>query len=104
MKRIIFKEINSRRILIKMKEKIISFLTQLKSDRTVDKFDEAATKQGVLLRVLNLLGWDTYNISEVKPEYAIGSQRVDYSLRHSGKNKVFIEVKKTGEDLENHQE
>lgn len=87
-----------------MKEKIISFLTQLKSDRSVDKFDEAATKQGVLLRILNLLGWDTFNINEVKPEFAVGSQRVDYALRHSGRNKVFIEVKKVVEDLEKHQE
>jgi predicted type IV restriction endonuclease len=87
-----------------MKEKIITFLKQLKSDRNIDNFDEAATKQAVLLRILSLLGWDTFDIETVKPEFAAGSQRVDYALRHSGRNKFFIEVKKVGEDLEKHQE
>ncbi|MFC1985539.1 restriction endonuclease subunit R [Chloroflexota bacterium] len=87
-----------------MREELISYLKQLKTDRRIDKFDEAATKQTVLLRILSLLGWDTFDIDAVKPEFAVGSQRVDYSLRKSGRNKVFIEVKKVGEDLEKHQE
>jgi predicted type IV restriction endonuclease len=57
-----------------------------------------------LLRIISTLGWDTFSVDEVKPEYSVGSQRVDYSLRCAGKNKVFIEVKKIGEDLEKHQE
>ena len=87
-----------------MREDLISYLKQLKSDRRIDTFDEAATKQTVLLRILSLLGWDTFDIDAVKPEFIVGSQRVDYALRQSGRNKVFIEVKKVGEDLEKHQE
>src|SRR4030042_1818574 len=87
-----------------MKEKLLSLVDQLKQDRRLVSFDEAATKQTVLLRVLSILGWDIYNIDEVMPEYSVGSQRVDYALRHSNANKVFIEVKKVGEDLEKHQE
>jgi hypothetical protein len=87
-----------------MKEQLKSFVEQLKSDRRISSFDEAATKQAVLLKVLSLLGWDTFNIDEVVPEYAVGTQRVDYSLRNSNTNKVFIEVKKVGEDLDKHQE
>ena len=87
-----------------MNEQILSLLKQLRGDTRLASFDEAATKQIVLLRVLSLLGWDIYNIDEVKPEFAIGNQRVDYSLRHASINKVFIEVKKVGEDLERHQE
>jgi hypothetical protein len=87
-----------------MEEKLLSLVEQLKSDRRLDSFDEAATKQIVLLRILSLLGWDIYNIDEVMPEYSVGSQRVDYALRHSNTNKVFIEVKKVGEDLEKHQQ
>ena len=86
-----------------MKNKIISFIESLKSDRRIETFDEAATKQAIVLRLLSLLGWDTFNISEVTPEYSVGSQRVDYSLRINNSNKVFIEVKKISEDLENHQ-
>jgi len=87
-----------------MKERLLSLVEQLKSDRRLASFDEAATKQIVLLRILSLLGWDIYNIDEVMPEYSVGSQRVDYALRHSNANKVFIEVKKIGEELEKHQE
>jgi len=87
-----------------MNENLLSLIEQLKSDRRLVSFDEAATKQAVLLRILSLLGWDIYNIDEVTPEYSVGSQRVDYALRHSNTNKVFIEVKKVGEDLEKHQE
>jgi len=87
-----------------MEEELLSLVEQLKSDRRLASFDEAATKQIVLLRILSLLGWDIYNIDEVMPEYSVGSQRVDYALCHSNANKVFIEVKKVGEDLERHQE
>ena len=87
-----------------MEEQLLSLIEQLKSDRRLASFDEAATKQIVLLRILSLLGWDTYNIDEVTPEHSVGNQRVDYALRHSNANKVFIEVKRVGEDLEKHQE
>jgi len=86
-----------------MKNRIISFIENIKSDRRIETFDEAATKQAIILKILNLLGWDIFNIDEVKPEYSVGSQRVDYSLRINNSNKVFIEVKKISEDLENHQ-
>lgn len=87
-----------------MREKLISYLRQLKSDRRIDKFNEADTKQAVLLRIISLLGWDIFDRDEVTPEFAIGKQRVDFALRQSGRNKAFIEVKKVGEDLEKHQE
>lgn len=82
---------------------IVLFLKEIKTDKRLDSFDEAATKQVVILRILSLLGWDVYNIDEVHPEYSAGANKVDYALRHSGKNKVFIEVKRVGEDLDKHQ-
>jgi hypothetical protein len=87
-----------------MKEQIVLFVDSLKSDRRIVTFDEAATKQAVVLRLLLLLGWDTFNIDEVAPEYSVGAQRVDYSLRIDRTNKVFIEVKRISEELERHQE
>lgn len=86
-----------------MQDRLISFIERLKADRRIISFDEAATKQAVVLPLLSLLGWDIFNINEVKPEYAVGGRRVDYSLRINNANKVFIEVKKIGEELENHQ-
>lgn len=87
-----------------MREKLLPLITQLKSDKRLVSFDEASTKQAIILRILSLLGWDTFNIDEVNPEYSVAGKRVDFSLRHSNVNKAFIEVKKIGEDLEKHQE
>lgn len=88
----------------KVIEKLLEFVESMKLDRRLVSFDEAATKQGVVLRALSFLGWDTFNVEEVYPEYSVGGKKVDYALRHSNSNKVFIEVKKGGEDLERHQE
>lgn len=86
-----------------MKEQLLSFVGTLNLDRIIS-FDEAKTKQAVVLKVLSLLGWDTFNIDEITPEYSVGGRRVDYSLRTSNMNRVFIEVKRIGEELEIHQE
>jgi predicted type IV restriction endonuclease len=87
-----------------MQDRLVSFIESLKADGRVVFFDEATTKQGVIAKILTLLGWDFFDIDEVKPEYSVGAKRVDYSLRIDGSNKVFIEVKKTGEELDKHQE
>jgi hypothetical protein len=84
---------------------LTDFIEKLKAERWfATSRDEAATKQGVLLPVLSKLGWDTFNVDEVFPEFGVESRKVDYALRLHGKEKVFVEVKKAGEDLEKHQE
>ena len=87
-----------------MEEQLKVFIDRLKTDRRIDTFDEAATKQAVVLRLLSILGWDTFDIDEVTPEYSVGGRRVDYSLKINNLNKVFIEVKRIGIELEDHQE
>jgi hypothetical protein len=87
-----------------MEEQLKVFIDRLKTDRRIDTFDEAATKQAIVLRLLSLLGWDTFDIDEVTPEYSVGGRRVDYSLKINNLNKVFIEVKRIGIELEDHQE
>ncbi len=87
-----------------MNEELLKLINDFKKDRRLLSFDEAATKQAVILRILKALGWDPFNIDEIYPEYSVGGKRVDYALRHNGRNKVFIEVKKVNEDLEKHQE
>ena len=57
-----------------------------------------------MLRLLSLAGWDTFDISQVVPEYTVGTRRVDYALRPGTPNAVFIEVKRPGENLERHQQ
>lgn len=87
-----------------MEEKLLELIKNIQSDRRLTSFDEAATKQAVVLRILSGLGWNPFNIDEVHPEYSVGGKRVDYALRRNNYNKVFIEVKRVGEDLEKHQE
>jgi predicted transport protein len=91
-------------VAVIMTEELLSLIRRLKSDRQLDSFDEAATKQVVILRILSLLGWDTYNIEEVEPEHLISGTKVDYLLKHANKPKVFIEAKRVAEPLEKHQE
>lgn len=87
-----------------MIEQLKSFIENLKTNPRIETFDEAATKQAIILPILHSLGWNTYNIDEVFPEFSVEGGRVDYSLRDNNANKVFLEVKKTGADLENHEQ
>ncbi|MFH1656156.1 MAG: type I restriction endonuclease, partial [Candidatus Nealsonbacteria bacterium] len=86
-----------------MEEQLKQFINEKRNEKLIS-LDEAATKQSIVLRLLSILGWNIYDIDEVNPEYSIGGKSVDYSLRINGKNKVFIEVKRIKEELENHQE
>ena len=86
-----------------MLNEIHKFLKTIKIEDLVN-IDEATLKQTVILRLFSLLGWDIFNSKEVIPEFSIGGKKVDYALCDEGKPKVFIEVKRSGEDLSNHQE
>lgn len=86
-----------------MKKQIISFINSLKSNKKLSSFDEAATKQAVVLRLISFLGWDIFNVDEVYPDFAANSQRVAFALRIKNTSKVFIEVKRVHEKLDNHQ-
>ena len=88
-----------------MKDGISEFIDKLKSNHErITSYDEASTKQAIILPIIQLLGWNTSDIDEVTPEYTVENKRVDYSLRLNNKNEFFVEVKKPSEDLENHQE
>lgn len=87
-----------------MQDQLVAFVEDLKSNDRIRSYDEAAVKQTVVLKLLSLLGWDVFNADEVRPEHSVGPRKVDYSLRIEGADKVFIEVKRAGEALEDHQE
>lgn len=87
-----------------MKDKLISAIESIKGLKNIEHFDEQATKQTIILQLLSTLNWNTYNRDEVYPEFSVENKRVDYSLQLNKSNKVFIEVKRINEDLENHQE
>ena len=87
-----------------MNEKLSALFSKIKADSDLLIVSEAQTSQGIVLPILNNLGWDVFDTSEVTPEYAVGGRRVDFALRIQMINKVFLEIKKTSENLENHQE
>ena len=74
----------------------------------LDTLSESAIKQGVVLRVLSAAGWDTFDLSEVQPEYRTGNTKVDFGLmspssaraRTNAKPLVLVEVKSAAENLE----
>lgn len=88
-----------------MEDELRKFINRLKNNKNLD-LDEAKIKQGIIIPLLRLLGWDDSNIDEVCPEYTIieSKEKVDYSLRISGFNKVFLEVKKVEKELEDFRE
>ena len=86
-----------------MKRQILSFIEELKSNKKLSTFDEASTKQAVVLRLLSFLGWDIFDVAEVYPNYAVGTEKVSYALRTGNTNKIFIEVKRVHKKLDNYQ-
>ena len=59
--------------------------------------NEQAISQGIVLRVFQELGWDTWDTSVVWPEYQTGEGRADFALCHpAGKPAIFTEVKQPG--------
>ena len=59
--------------------------------------NEQAISQGIVLRVLRELDWDTYDTAVVWPEYQTGGGRADFALCHPpSKPAIFIEVKQVG--------
>ena len=86
-----------------MKKEIETFIKDLKANKKLNTFDEASTKQAVVLRLFSFLGWDIFNVDEVYPDYSENSYRVSYALRVKNANKIFIEVKRIQEKLDNYQ-
>ncbi len=59
--------------------------------------NEQAISQGIVLRVLQDLGWDTWDTNVVWPEFQTGEGRADFALCHPpAKPSIFIEVKQPG--------
>ncbi len=81
---------------------LLEFVKSIQKNQDLLIYDEASTKQAVILPILSKLNWDIFNRNEVYPEYSTEGKRVDYSLRMMNANKVFIEVKRISVDLESH--
>ena len=60
--------------------------------------NEASVSQGIVLPILQSLGWPVFDTKVVCPEYKAGRGKVDYALVYPReKPAVYIEVKDVGE-------
>jgi hypothetical protein len=80
-------------------KKLVEFIKKIQSDERFRTFDEAAIKQGVVLKTLSLLDWDPFEVDEVQPECEIKGSKVDYCLGKKKNSKVFIIVRKNEHDF-----
>ncbi len=83
--------------------KITTLITRLR-EIDISESSEQATREIIVNPMIAALGWDTFNPHEVAREHSVLGGRVDYCLRSKKKNLVFIEVKRVGTDLGDHQE
>lgn len=79
---------------------------QVKEWKSVVKGEEA-TKHSLVLPFLQVLGFNTYNPHEVKPEYFADfalnpKKKVDYALYVKGELSIFVECKAVDIDIEDH--
>ena len=75
-----------------MKEELVELINKKKTEIERMVFNnEDETKQGLILPILDGLGWDVFNTNEVNPEYVIEGNRVDYCLRSSLKTRRSVE-------------
>jgi hypothetical protein len=60
--------------------------------------NEASVSQGIVLRLLSALSWNTYDTQVICPEYSLQGRRVDFALCHPlNKPIAFVEVKQVGQ-------
>ncbi len=76
-----------------LRERLANARDLLRSGRLAN---EAAVSSGVVLPILDALGWPAFDPSVVAPEYGVGKRRVDFALLTNGTPAVFIEVKQPG--------
>ena len=82
---------------------LAALIRKLAGSETLRRSGEEATRQAAVLPVLAELGWNWRDLDEVAPEHTVGDGRVDYCLRHANQSLVFVEVKRTGTELFQHQ-
>lgn len=77
---------------------IIKELGEIQKAIRIGQFpSEAAISRGVVMRLLNALGWPVFDPTIVWPEYPLESTRVDYALCNPpNKAMLIIEVKAIG--------
>jgi len=85
-------------------EKILNLANKIKQQGSVIETEEATKNAFVMPFIHNILGYDVFDPTEVKPEFIcdIGTkkgEKIDYAIMRDGEIQVLIECKKIGEPL-----
>ena len=82
-----------------MDRQIMSFVNGVKKDKKIDSFDEKSKRQALIMKLLFLLGWNIFDVDEVKPNASKKNRGFDYALVTDNAKKVLLKVKRAGERL-----
>ena len=75
-----------------------ALIARLAGDEALLRRSDEATRQGAVLPVLESLGWDHRNLSEVVPQVPVRDGRVSYGLGAGGRALAFVEARRAGGD------
>jgi len=77
---------------------LVEEINRIRTSITEGRFsNESSISQGIVLPILQSLGWQTFDVRQVSPEYTVGGRRVDFALLDKrNQPMVFIEVKMLG--------
>ena len=70
----------------------------------ISAYNEENTKNGFILPLFGVLGWDVTDESEVSAEHPTGDGRVDYTFKINGVSRFFLEAKPLRDELAHHPE
>jgi len=80
-----------------MQDQLTQFINEIKSAKGLSTYDEAATKQIIILKVLSHLKWDIFDLKDIQPEYPVDPQnsneKVDYALAKTLTTWFFLRQK-----------
>ena len=90
------------------RDSIARAVSDINRTPSLTELNETAMKQAVVLRVLDAAGWNAFDLTEVEPDFQVGTAKVDYALkaassirqRSSATPRVLVEVKSLGENLQ----
>ncbi len=88
-----------------LKEQLLLLSDKIKNLSSKVKSEEA-TKQSMILPLLQIMGYDIFNPEEVMPEIPCDisnkGDKVDYVIANNGKHEIIIECKECHQNLNNH--
>lgn len=80
----------------------LSDTIQIIRKKKIDYIDEASITS-LINGVLYAYGWNVFDPYEVEPQHSVYNGKVDLAVKLFRNRKIFIEIKKSSENLKNHE-